>query len=307
MGDHTGTVNSLLKSFNKRITKRNKNYLDTIKWAFANLLKHPDEFVDGEAIKNQFIKLGSELFGTKREIKTKRYAAVLYPQSSSQFNKDFANAIAKLEGIDIDADLVLQLRKTVFNGRVEDIDIEELVNIPELEKEGKFLFKRAADGKALALALELNDLDEDDQQGAYKRAGLQNWDKIADIELTAKLAELMGVSPSGEIIKVSDKRWPKTYAYKEAIKLKEQMTINTSGNIVIHGLRSKNKRRYVRIFSEKYRDNNGTLGLLSDIFKDEHILIIDDNVDSQGTLESMHSMIAGVSSVDIYVPLNLKG
>jgi len=293
MDDHTGTVSSLLNTFNKKITKRNKNYLDTIKWAFANLLKHPDEFVDGEAIKNQFIKLGSELFGEKRKIKTKRYAAVLYPQSSSEFNKDFANAIAKLEGIDIDADLVLQLQKTVFSRDIKNIDIKELVNIPELEITGKFYQDKFEKG----LALELNTPDEADRRGAYKEAGLQNWQNIAKITLDMELTKLMGDSPSDETIEVSDERWPRTWAYKEAKKLKEGIRIDDSGNIVIHTLNSKNKRRYVRIFSDNYID----------IFKGEHILIIDDNVDSQGTLESMHNILVGVSSVDIYVPLNLKG
>ena len=239
--------------------------MDTIKWAFANLLKHPDEFVDGEAIKNQFIKLGSELFGEKRKIKTKRYAAVLYPQSSSEFNKDFADAIAKLLGIP--SGLVLQLRKTIFHEEnIEDIEDAKLFNLPELEEAGKFLQEK-------------------------KRERLRGYDKIMDI---------------GDI-EVSDARWPKAWVDREVIKLKREMRIDENGNIVIHGTRFKDKRRYVRIFSNNYKDSDGKEGLLSNILKDDDILIIDDNVDSQGTLESMHDILVGVNSVDIYVPLNLKG
>ena len=256
------TVSSLLKIFKSKVTKRSKIHLGKIKWTFADLLKHPRDGKE-EKIKNTFVKLGSELFRTK--IKDEDYVAVLYPQSSSQFNEDFANAIAEL----LEIPFTLQLQKTIFGRDValEDIPIEELVNMPELEIAGEFLQKK-------------------------RREEMDGHGKLQDIEH----------------IKVLDTRWPKAWADKEARKLKKAMTIDKNGNIVVHALASKDKRRYARIFSDAYIDSDGNKESLSNIGEGAHILIIDDNVDSQGTLESIRDMIAGIgpASVDIYVPLNLN-
>lgn len=112
--------------------------------------------------------------------------------------------------------------------------------------------------------------------------------------------------PDGKVetIEVRDPRWPSAWASKEIRKLKNSINPNNRNDhrtVDIKTISSGDKRRFVQIFDDISEDTAYEI-------IGKKVLIIDDNIHHQGSVELVHRILsqAEPSSIDIYCPLLIK-
>lgn len=102
-------------------------------------------------------------------------------------------------------------------------------------------------------------------------------------------------TPRGvKITQPDDPNWEKEWALREAAKIKAK------GIESIKSFQSGDKRRYIQLFTAQ--------GIDPERIKGADVLIIDDNVHHQGTMEMLHALIDSLEphSVTLYTPFLLR-